>query len=257
MVRVVAPAEVIRRLQAVADAVDEGCSRTATAAKLDLTPAGLIAFLARYDLRGWPVDPAEVRKWAASARPPTFGAGGMNGERPVRRYDVRARDVLAHAARLFGFPLDALTGRGRKHPVASARQAAVWVIRRRVGMSYPEILQFLSVKDHSTLVHAVAKVEERMSIDPDYACKVRTLRWLAEGGEVLPDAGEFVPVAAPAPPPPISTELVWRGRERPEPATPEPVEPVSPWWEKSDDELIGEAIAAHRQRGGDFVEVRG
>lgn len=179
----------------------------------------------------------------------------MNGARPVRRYDVRARDVLAHAARLFGFPLEELTGHGRKHPVAIARQAAVWVIRRRVGMSYPEILQFLSVKDHSTLIHAVDKVEERMAIDPGYACKVRTLRWLAEGGEVLPDAGEYRPAPPPAPLPPISTELLWRGRERPEPVEMKPA--VAPfWWEKSDDELISEAIAAHRTRGGDFVEVR-
>jgi len=99
MVRVVAPAEVIRRLQAVADAVDEGCSRTATAAKLDLTPAGLIAFLARYDLRGWPVDPAEVRKWAASVdagatieiRP----SRGSLGVRKVGETAVLTQDVVA------------------------------------------------------------------------------------------------------------------------------------------------------------------
>lgn len=32
-------------------------------------------------------------------------------------------------------------------------------------------------------------------------------------------------------------------------------EPNSSWWEHSDDELIEAAIAAHRARGGDFVEV--
>jgi hypothetical protein len=206
----------------------------------------------------------------------------MSGGRGHRRYDVRVRDVLDHAARLFGLSLEELTGRSRKRWPVLARHAAVWVIRNRVGMSYPEITRFFAITDHSTLIHAVQTCEERMALFPDYACKVRTLRWLAEGGEVLPDAGQFRPAISPCA---VPKNLVWR-RAKPEmeDATksgnrfsgsasdqknlledqgPEPVAPLEPqteprpsaWWERSDDELLEAAIAGHRARGGDFVEV--
>lgn len=157
-------------------------------------------------------------------------------ETPARR-KVFVNHIIAHAAAVFGVTEAEILGGARVSRVCRPRFAVCYLAREMTDLSLPHIGLLIGGRDHSTIVHAARQCAEHMRSWPGYARNVAIIRWLAEGGE------RFAP-----PPPP-----------EPEP-TPEP-EPVavtdSPeWWHLSDDELIAQRIAAHRAKGGDFVEVR-
>lgn len=58
-----------------------------------------------------------------------------------------------------------LRGKDRHRTIAEARQLACWLLRQTRRFSFPEIGIILS-RDHSTVMHSVARIEERLKIDP-------------------------------------------------------------------------------------------
>lgn len=52
-----------------------------------------------------------------------------------------------------------------------ARHAAAYLFRELTAMSYPEIGRALK-RDHTTIIYAVKRAEERAQQDPDFAAKL-------------------------------------------------------------------------------------
>lgn len=78
------------------------------------------------------------------------------------------RDV----ARAFGLPPHAMVSDSRRKPVARARQAAAWVLKRCwPKLSYPQIGKLLGGRDHSTVIHACRVIEDLRERD----CELRAL----------------------------------------------------------------------------------
>lgn len=49
--------------------------------------------------------------------------------------------------------------------VALARHVGIWVLRRRLHLSYPELGRAFGDRDHTTCIHAFKKVERRRATD--------------------------------------------------------------------------------------------
>ena len=60
----------------------------------------------------------------------------------------------------------ALSGKGRTHHLALGRQVAMYLLRIEGGLRYTEIGKILGNKDHSTVIHAIKKIEQLISADP-------------------------------------------------------------------------------------------
>lgn len=71
-------------------------------------------------------------------------------------------EVIAATAALFNLTPEDITGASRKRPVAIARQIAMYVVRELTELSYPEIGRAFGGKDHTTVMHAVGRVQELM-----------------------------------------------------------------------------------------------
>jgi chromosomal replication initiator protein len=85
-------------------------------------------------------------------------------------------DILETTAKHFKLSPQDLTSKGRRHELVVARQVAMYLIRELTSHSYPEIGQFFSGRDHSTVMYAVQKVGDLVERDNDLAQSVRTLR---------------------------------------------------------------------------------
>lgn len=59
--------------------------------------------------------------------------------------------------------------------VSNARQEVCWLARRVTKMSYPAIGFRLGHRDHTTILHAEGRVNERLTNDPDYAQELNDL----------------------------------------------------------------------------------
>ena len=77
-------------------------------------------------------------------------------------------------------PLDMISAR-RARAVARPRQIAMYLAKRLTTRSLPEIGRKFGGRDHSTVIHAVRRVEELRDADGDLDAAVRTLMRQLEG----------------------------------------------------------------------------
>jgi chromosomal replication initiator protein len=70
--------------------------------------------------------------------------------------------ILEATSAMFGFPIEEIQGKSRRRPLVTARQTSMYVFRQLTDMSYPAIAREFGGRDHTTVIHAVDKVEALM-----------------------------------------------------------------------------------------------
>ena len=71
--------------------------------------------------------------------------------------------MLEKTSVFFGFSVEALKGKSRQRPLVQARQIGMYVFRELTDLSYPAIAREFGGRDHTTVIHAVDKVQRLMS----------------------------------------------------------------------------------------------
>ena len=71
--------------------------------------------------------------------------------------------MLNTIATFFNMPIDQLKGKSRQRPLVIARQIGMYAIRDVTDLSYPAIAREFGGRDHTTVIHAVEKVQRMMS----------------------------------------------------------------------------------------------
>ncbi|HZJ09737.1 MAG TPA: chromosomal replication initiator protein DnaA [Trueperaceae bacterium] len=85
-------------------------------------------------------------------------------------------DILATTAKAFNIDPDDVRGKGRRQELVVPRQIAMYLIRELTAHSYPEIGQYFSGRDHSTVMYAVQKVTAALEQESDLTRAVRNLK---------------------------------------------------------------------------------
>ena len=71
-------------------------------------------------------------------------------------------EMLNEIAVILGFSVEALRGKSRQRPLVTARQMAMYVFRELTDLSYPAIARLFGGRDHTTVIHAVDKIQRLM-----------------------------------------------------------------------------------------------
>ncbi len=71
-------------------------------------------------------------------------------------------ELLEDIARILNFDVEALKGKSRQRPLVTARQIAMYVFREQTDLSYPSIARLFGGRDHTTVIHAVEKIQRQM-----------------------------------------------------------------------------------------------
>jgi chromosomal replication initiator protein len=71
-------------------------------------------------------------------------------------------ELLAEIAVILGFSVEALRSKSRQRPLVTARQTAMYVFRDLTDLSYPSIARLFGGRDHTTVIHAVDKIQRLM-----------------------------------------------------------------------------------------------
>jgi chromosomal replication initiator protein len=107
------------------------------------------------------------RQTAAQALSDVFTPGDMT---------LTMDDILRATARQFDIDPADIKSKGRRQELVAPRQVAMYLIRELTSHSYPEIGQFFSGRDHSTVMYAVQRVTERLGGDGDLGQRVKAIR---------------------------------------------------------------------------------
>jgi chromosomal replication initiator protein len=99
------------------------------------------------------------------------GASARSAGRPPT-----AEEIQAAVAARFEVSPEQLLSPSRGAPVARARQVAMYLARELTELSLPEIARAFNRRDHTTVMHAVKRVDERSTADPGLS---RTLEELS------------------------------------------------------------------------------
>jgi chromosomal replication initiator protein len=70
--------------------------------------------------------------------------------------------ILDATSKMFGIPVEEITGKKRQRPLVAARQVAMYVVRELTDLSYPAIAREFGGRDHTTVIHAVEKISAQM-----------------------------------------------------------------------------------------------
>jgi chromosomal replication initiator protein len=83
---------------------------------------------------------------------------------PQRR-DLTPAQVVALVAEKFKVSVDQLIGRDRSREIALPRQVAMYLLRREVNVSLPQIGEALGGRDHTTVMYAIDQIANKIETD--------------------------------------------------------------------------------------------
>lgn len=89
---------------------------------------------------------------------------------------VTVKSILKATSEVFNFTLDQITSGSRRRPLVDARQIAMYVTRNMTDLSYPEIGRAFGNRDHTTVIHAVRKIEHHMTERKEIFDRVQDLQ---------------------------------------------------------------------------------
>ncbi|MBD5626625.1 MAG: chromosomal replication initiator DnaA [Desulfovibrio sp.] len=75
------------------------------------------------------------------------------------------REIVGFVARGFNLRAEDVLGTRRRPDLVLARQVAMYLCRRKLGLSYPELGRAFGGRDHSTVIHAVKKIRKLLETD--------------------------------------------------------------------------------------------
>ena len=74
-------------------------------------------------------------------------------------------EILGEVARAMNLRPDDVLGGKRRPDLVLARQISMYICRRKLGLSYPELGRAFGGKDHSTVIHAIKKIKKILVSD--------------------------------------------------------------------------------------------
>ena len=97
------------------------------------------------------------------------------------RMSATMAQISIEAARAFGVAVADIYSPNRLHPVAHARQAAMWIAKEKTGKSQSAIGRHFG-RDQTTVIHAIHAVNKRLADDPEFEIGMRLLTARIAGG---------------------------------------------------------------------------
>jgi chromosomal replication initiator protein len=96
--------------------------------------------------------------------------------RPGPAVEITADLIRSRVAEEWGVSVDGLMSKRRTKDLTVPRQVAMFLIREALDLSLVEIGNLFGGRDHSTVIHAVNKVEEDLTQDDTFRARVELLR---------------------------------------------------------------------------------
>ena len=91
--------------------------------------------------------------------------GYISGSAMQRKRNVTAQGVVEKTAKYYGLTVAEMTGKSRVSNIKTARQVAMYLLSKELGMSTTKIAPEVGVKDHTTVMNGIKKIEKDQKQD--------------------------------------------------------------------------------------------
>jgi len=93
-----------------------------------------------------------------------------------RPRNVTARTIVEKVAKYYNLTVVEMTGRSRVSNIKTARQVAMYLMSKDLGMSTPKIAPEVGVKDHTTVMNGLKKIERDQKNDTRLRDQIEQIR---------------------------------------------------------------------------------
>ncbi len=102
--------------------------------------------------------------------------GYANSVNATRAKTVSPKMVVEKVAKFYQLTPKEMCGKSRVAHIKNARQVAMYILSKDLGMSTPKIALEVGVKDHTTVMHGVKKIEKDLKLNFSLRDQVNELR---------------------------------------------------------------------------------
>jgi len=95
---------------------------------------------------------------------------------------VSIAEIQREVAKHYNIRLDEMHSRRRSRNIVHPRQVAMYLAKNLTSNSYPEIGQYFGGRDHTTVMHAVGKIEKMLIEDQHISDDLKILKSLLNAG---------------------------------------------------------------------------
>lgn len=92
-----------------------------------------------------------------------------NGSVSVRKNSklrpTTPKQIVEKVAKYYNLPIKELTGKSRVAHIKTARQVAMFILSKELGLSTNKIASEVGVKDHTTVMHGIKKIEKDLKLN--------------------------------------------------------------------------------------------
>lgn len=99
----------------------------------------------------------------------------LNNVKSKSSESVTLAEIVKVVGKKYSYTLSDLQSISKGKELAFARQISMYLMKQLTPKSLQDIGLFLKRKNHSTVVHAVNKIQKMRDADPDFNCKVKQL----------------------------------------------------------------------------------
>ena len=92
-------------------------------------------------------------------------SGAVCVQKATKIRSVSPRNIIDKVAKYYQLTVKEMCGKSRVSNIKTARQVAMFLLSKELGMSTPKIASEVGVKDHTTVMHGVKKIDSDIKFD--------------------------------------------------------------------------------------------
>lgn len=102
-------------------------------------------------------------------------------ERVIKRavkvddHPLTVDDIIESVSNHFNVSSSAISSRSRKHDIVVARQVSMYLAQKYTKMPTSRIGKLVGGRDHSTVIHSCAQIEQRMKVDGGFCSEIKSI----------------------------------------------------------------------------------
>lgn len=96
-------------------------------------------------------------------------------------------EIMKTISNQYHIKLMDIRGPKRSKPIANARHIAMYLIKHHLDLPFAEIGRYFGDRDHTSVMHAVKKIEESLPNDEELRTQVQAVRTSLSGGTPTPE----------------------------------------------------------------------
>lgn len=91
--------------------------------------------------------------------------GSVTMSRPSKMHTASPKQVVEKVAKYYQLSVKEMCGKSRVSNIKNARQVAMYILSKELSLSTPKIADEVGVKDHTTVMHGVKKIEKDLKLN--------------------------------------------------------------------------------------------